>query len=279
LKNEEANARLQEFEEHVEDLQEENEGSSKRARELETMVLDCKREINALMAQIIEKDRALALSRGDVEVREVLCKLETAEKEKLEQSLVLLDLREELQRVEKMAQSTNTALLRAEEELEAVRSQRQGVVQTRATSGASEVLARYENTIQQQQKHNVFLSRALDRLETEQQSVIAAKDKTVAFVLHSLKMVSAEMQALRRAVLLKDPTADAILAKQESIEDLRRQLFFSKAVACKIDRATRNLRTNLNVAELWEKARFVDTDQFDKIIMFELEGTGQSKKH
>ena len=149
-----------------------------------------------------------------------------------------------------------------------------------AGGGAAEQLvAKYETALRQQQQHNVFLARELDRLETEQQAVIAAKDKSVAFVLHALKENQAEMQRLRRALLLKEPMASSeLLAKQESVEHLRQQLFFAKAVACKVDRATRNLRTNFNVADLWERARFLDTNEFDRFIQFELEGSGQSPK-
>lgn len=271
---------MEEFEEHVADLQEELESSAKRAKELEKMVLDGKKHINALMQQNLEKDRALASVNGASQAEELLTRLEKTEKQKLEQDLVLLDLKEEYSRLEKMSNASNSALLRAEEELEAVRNGAALGGLSRVVPGSIEQLVfKYEATLRQQQQHNVFLSRELDRLETEQQAVIAAKDKTVAFILHSLKENQAEMQSLRRSLLLKEPMAASdLLAKQESVEQLRQQLFFAKAVACKVDRATRNLKTNLNVSELWERAKFIPVDQFDRLIQFELEGSGQSPK-
>ncbi len=72
--------------------------------------------------------------------------------------------------------------------------------------------------------------------------------------------------------------ASDLVAKQDSIDSLRQQLFFTKAIATKVDRSTRGLKTNLNVAELWERAKFLQTHEFDRLIQFELEGSGQSPK-
>ncbi len=260
---EEMEAQAQEFEEHIVDLEEE---SGQRIEQLEKMVLEGKRQINSLLSQMIELP----------DVREVLAKIESLEKQKLEQDIALLDLKEELERAVKMGDVSNSALVRAQEELESLRDQRHGGMSVRAPT-IPEQIRKYEETLRIQQQHNVFLSNELNRLETEQQSVLAAKDKSIAFILHSLRDVSDEMRRCRRIAVLKDAQGGAAVLQQvDTIEELRKELFFSKAIACKVDRATRGIKTNLNIAELWERAQHMQTGEFDKLIQFELESTNQS---
>jgi hypothetical protein len=212
------------------------------------------------------------------DVTELLTKVEALEKAQLDKDLVLLDLKEELERVVKMGNVSNTALLRAQEELEALRAQQQGGVSVKAPT-VPEQIRRYEETLKVQHQHNVFLANELNRLETEQQAVLAAKDKTIAFIVHALQEVSSEMRRCRRAALLKEGDGSAlVLGRLDSIDDLRKELFFSKAIACKVDRATRGLKTKFNIADLWDRAQHMDTREFDRVIQFELEGTSQSPK-
>ncbi len=143
---EDAHARLEEFEEHVQDLQEEGEVATKRIKELESMVLDGKKHINSLLQQMLEKDRALSSRKAEIELEELIQRLEESEKRKLDQDLVLLDLREEHARLERMAQATNSALLRAEEEVEALRAS------SSPARSMNPDIARYEATLRQQQQ-------------------------------------------------------------------------------------------------------------------------------
>jgi hypothetical protein len=261
----EAEAQAQEFQEHIADVEEE---SQQRIQELEKMVLEGKRQVNSLLGKM----------NSQPDVTELLTKVEALEKAQLDKDLVLLDLKEELERVVKMGNVSNTALLRAQEELEALRAQQQGGVSVKAPT-VPEQIRRYEETLKVQHQHNVFLANELNRLETEQQAVLAAKDKTIAFIVHALQEVSSEMRRCRRAALLKEGDGSAlVLGRLDSIDDLRKELFFSKAIACKVDRATRGLKTKFNIADLWDRAQHMDTREFDRVIQFELEGTSQSPK-
>ena len=91
----------------------------------------------------------------------------------------------------------------------------------------------------------------------------------MSLLLGVLHDTAAEMREYRRVVFMKDGDEHAqklLQKKLDMLEDLRKQLFFAKALGAKIDRASRGLKTELALGSLWEQAQNMDHNDFDRLI-------------
>ncbi len=61
-----------------------------------------------------------------------------------------------------------------------------------------------------------------------------------------------------------------MLATLGQMDELRKEVFFAKAMALKMDRASRGLSSNVNIADLWPRAP-QDVREFERFLvtMFE----------
>lgn len=108
------------------------------------------------------------------------------------------DLREELEKTIKLSEAVSKALVHAEEELAAMRMRQSGSV---GSPYSQSDLGKMERVLAVQQNHNVFLARECARMEAEMAASFVAKEKTTAFLLHSLRDAVEKMRHYRRLVL------------------------------------------------------------------------------
>lgn len=265
--------------EHITDLEEDLLATQRNVSELQELVLQRSREL-------LEKERELAdLVKSKRPVEELESELAVTEEKRIAAELKAEDLREELEKVTKFNDRTNKALLQTQEELAALRVREQRAVaaagggssssSSNSSKSVAQELERYKSALVEQQNHNVFLARECARMEGEMAATLVAKEKTTAYLLYNLREVTSKMREYRRVVFLRvagegDLNRDSMLATLENVDELRKQLFFSKAIAMKVDRASRGLATNINVADLWARAEAMPISEFDRFLGLEL---------
>lgn len=254
--------------EHIGDLEEDLLATRQSVSELQQLILQRSREL-------LEKERELAaVVQGHRPAEELEASLAAAEDKRVSAELKAEDLREELEKVTKLNERTKRALSQVQEELAALRMRGDATAGGRSKPADVE-LERYKSALAEEQNHNVFLSRECARMEGEMTATLVAKEKTTAYLLYNLREVTSKMREYRKIVFLRvagegKEERDAMLAKLDNIDELRRQLFFTKAIAIKVDRATRGLATNLNVADLWARAEAMPFGEFDRFLGLEL---------
>ncbi len=108
------------------------------------------------------------------------------------------DLREELEKTIKLSEAVSKALVHAEEELAALRMRQSGgsIGSPYSQSDAGKL----ERVLAVQQNHNVFLARECARMEAEMAASFVAKEKTTAYLLHSMRDAVDKMRHYRKLV-------------------------------------------------------------------------------
>ncbi len=107
-------------------------------------------------------------------------------------------MREELEKTIKLSENVSKALVHAEEELAAIRTRQSGAV---GSPYAQSDVGKLERVLAVQQNHNVFLARECARMEAEMAASFVAKEKTTAYLLHSLRDAVEKMRYYRKLVL------------------------------------------------------------------------------